>query len=253
MINAVIADDEKMSRNTLRKLLELYCPSVQVLAEAANAAETKEALQQWKPDLLFLDIAMPGQSGIELLSEMEEPPCEVIFVTAHNDFVLQALRLSAADYLLKPVDEQQLIAAVSNAGRRISQKESGQHIRSFLHNMQVKARPLDSQLCIPGVKGFQVVNLSDIIYCEADNTYTIIYLNDNKKLLASRPLMDYELLLQDSLFFRIHKSTLVNMKHIREYQKGDGGFVVMSNGRELEVSRRKKEQFITRMKEVFKY
>lgn len=253
MIHAVIADDEKMSRSTLRKMLELYCPSVQVLAEAANAAETKTALQQWKPDLLFLDIAMPGKSGIELLSEMEEPPCEVIFVTAHNDYVLQAIRLSAVDYLLKPVDEQQLVAAVSNAARRIGQKETSQQIRSFLHNMQVKTRPLDSQLCIPGVKGFQVVNLSDIIYCEADNTYTIIYLDGNKKLLASRPLMDYELLLQDSLFFRIHKSTLVNMKHIREYQKGDGGFVVMSNGKELEVSRRKKEQFITRMKEVFKY
>jgi two-component system, LytTR family, response regulator len=103
------------------------------------------------------------------------------------------------------------------------------------------------------LKGFQVVSLNDIIYCEAENTYTYIHLKDNKKVLASRPLMDYETLLQDSLFFRIHKSTLVNMKHIKEYQKGEGGSVLMNNGRSLEVSRRKKEAFIAKMKEVFKY
>ena len=109
------------------------------------------------------------------------------------------------------------------------------------------------QLCIPSLKGFQVVQVSDVIFCEAENTYTYIHFKDNKKTLASRPLMDYELLLEDSLFFRIHKSTLVNMKHIKEYQKGEGGFVTMTNGKQLEVSRRKKESFVTKMKEVFKY
>ena len=109
------------------------------------------------------------------------------------------------------------------------------------------------QLCIPSVKGFQIVALNDIIYCEGENTYTTIHLKDNKKLTASRPLMDYELMLLDSLFFRIHKSFLVNMKHIKEYQKGEGGVVVMSNGKILEVSRRKKEMFIIRLKETFKY
>ncbi len=253
MIHAIIVDDEKMSRITLRKLLEMYCPAVQIIAEAENALEATVLARELKPDLIFLDVAMPGKNGIDFLKEQEEIKFEVIFVTAHDKYVLQAIRFAAVDYLQKPVEEKLLITAVSNAAKRIQQKSDNQHIETFLHNMKQQTGQQPMQLCIPNIKGFQVVELSDVIYCEAENTYTYIHFKDSKKLLASRPLMDYELMLQDDLFFRIHKSFLINLKHIKEYQKGEGGFVVMSNGIALEVSRRKKEAFLIKMKERFKY
>ncbi|MBP8114801.1 MAG: response regulator transcription factor [Chitinophagaceae bacterium] len=253
MIKTIIVDDEKMSRLTLRKLLEMYCPSVEIIAEAENATEATVLARELKPDLIFLDVAMPGKNGIDFLKEQEEINFEVIFVTAHDKYVLQAIRFAAVDYLQKPVEEKLLVTAVSNAAKRIQQKSTSQHIETFLHNMKHQTGQQPLQLCIPSVKGFQVVELSDIIYCEAGNTYTNIHFKDGKKILASRPLMDYEMMLQDSLFFRTHKSFLINMKHIKEYQKGEGGFVTMSNGKQLEVSRRKKETFLIKMKEVFKY
>lgn len=253
MIRALIVDDEKLSRNTLRKLIEMYCPGVEIIAECENAVEAKLQVGLLNPELVFLDVAMPGKNGIDFLKEFAEIKFEVIFVTAHDKYVLQAIRLAAVDYLQKPVDEKQLATAVTNAGKRISRKTTNLQVQTFMHNAQPKISPREVQLCIPSMKGFQVVQLSDIVYFEAENTYTNIHFNDNRKILASRPLVDYELLLEDSLFFRIHKSTLVNMKHIKEYQKGEGGFVVMSNGKTLEVSRRKKEVFISKMKEVFKY
>jgi len=253
MIKTIIVDDEKMSRLTLRKLLEMYYPSVEIIAEAENATEATVLARELKPDLIFLDVAMPGKNGIDFLKEQEEINFEVIFVTAHDKYVLQAIRFAAVDYLQKPVEEKLLVTAVSNAAKRIQQKSTSQHIETFLHNMKHQTGQQPLQLCIPSVKGFQVVELSDIIYCEAGNTYTNIHFKDGKKILASRPLMDYEMMLQDSLFFRTHKSFLINMKHIKEYQKGEGGFVTMSNGKQLEVSRRKKETFLIKMKEVFKY
>lgn len=253
MIKTIIVDDEKMSRVTLRKLLEMYCPSVEIIAEAENTAEATILTRELKPDLVLLDVAMPGKNGMDFLKEQVEINFEVIFVTAHDKYVLQAIRFAAVDYLQKPVEEKLLVTAVSNAAKRIQQKSTSQHIETFLHNIKQQTGQQPLQLCIPSIKGFQVVELIDIIYCEAENTYTYIHFKDGKKLLASRSLMDYELMLQDSLFFRTHKSYLVNMKHIKEYQKGEGGFVVMSNGKELEVSRRKKESFIIKMKEVFKY
>lgn len=253
MIRAIIIDDEKMSRLTLRKLLELYCPYVEIIAECENANQARNQTASLHPDLVFLDVAMPGKNGIDFLKEQEDISFEVIFVTAHDKYILQAIRFAAVDYLQKPVEEQQLIAAVSNASKRISQKMANQHLKTFLYNLQQQNNQQELQLCIPSVKGFQVVELNDIIYCEAENTYTNIHFKDGKKILASRPLLDYELMLQDNNFFRIHKSSLINVRHIKEYQKGEGGFVVMSNGKALEVSRRKKEPFMTKMKELFKY
>jgi len=253
MIKSIIVDDEKLSRNTLKKLLELHCPEVEVVAECEDAGSASVQVASLKPDLVFLDVAMPGKNGIEFLREYEEINFEVIFVTAHDKYVLQAIRFAAVDYLSKPVEELQLITAVANARKRIASKSANQHMEIFLHNMQQKTNQQEMQLCVPSVKGFQVIKISDIIYCEADNTYTNIYLLNNQKLMASRPLIDYETILQDSSFVRIHKSYLINMKHLKEYQKGEGGTAIMSNGKQLDVSRRKKESFITYMKQYFKY
>jgi len=237
----------------LTKLLELYCPNLQIIGECEDAMVAEKEIERLKPDLIFLDVAMPGKNGIEFLKELKEIKFEVIFVTAHDKYIMQALRMAAVDYLLKPVEEQQLMNAVENAAKRIESKKINNNIETFLHNMSQKQQQQELQLCIPSLQGFQVVQINDVLYCEADNTYTIFHLKNGKKAVASRPLIDYEVLLEDANFFRIHKSSLINMKHIKEYQKGEGGTVIMSDDKALDVSRRKKDLFITRMKEVFKY
>ncbi|MFT3980043.1 MAG: LytTR family DNA-binding domain-containing protein [Ferruginibacter sp.] len=253
MIKAILIDDEQLSRNTLKKMLALYCPTVEVIGEFENAITATAGLQTIQPDLVFLDVAMPGKSGIDFLRSLKQIDFEVIFVTAHDKYILQAIRFAAVDYLQKPVEKDQLMTAVQNAEKRISQKILSQQLQTFLYNLKPKANQQEMQLCIPSLKGFQVVQVSDIIYCEAENTYTNIHFSNNKKILASRQLLDYEVMLQDFQFFRIHKSYLINMKHIKEYQKGEGGFVVTSNNQTLEVSRRKKEGFLEKMKELYKY
>lgn len=253
MIRAIHADDEALSRDTLKKLLEMHCPEVELVAQCENAETARIQIETLKPQLVFLDIAMPGKNGFGLLRDLDEINFEVIFVTAHNEYTIQAIRYSAVDYLLKPIDDDELIQAVERVKKRLKENGSAQAVEAFLHNTQTARSQQEMQLCIPGIRGFQVIKISDIIYCEAENTYTAIYLRQNQKLLASRPLIDYELLLQDAFFIRIHKSYLINMQHLKEYLKGDGGSVIMSNGRELEVSRRKKEYFVAAMKQHFKY
>ncbi|HYG50298.1 MAG TPA: LytTR family DNA-binding domain-containing protein [Flavobacteriales bacterium] len=253
MIKAILIDDEQMSRNTLRKLLEMYCPAVNVIAECEDTVQGNTQIKALNPDLVFLDVAMPGQNGVDFLKSLGKINFEVIFVTAHDKYVLQALRFAAVDYLLKPVEERQLMDAVASAENRIKSKKRESNIDTLLYNLQHKTQASDMQLCIPDLQGFQVVQISDIIYCEAENTYTCFFLKNNREIVASRPLIDYETLLEDSSFVRIHKSTLINMKHIKEYQKGEGGVVIMSNDKALDVSRRKKEHFIAKMKEQFKY
>lgn len=253
MIKAYIIDDEHLSRNTLKNILSKTCPNIEVVAEFENTDSAFYHMATNRPDLIFLDIAMPNKNGIDFLSEFEVIDFEVIFVTAHDQYILQAMHLSAVDYLLKPVVGEELKRAVYNAEKRIQSKSTHLNLNTFLQNIKQQVNYDEMQLCIPTIKGFQVVKLIDIIYCEAENTYTYIHLKDNVKILSSRPLVDYDRLLSDTPFIRIHKSSFINMNHIKEYQKGEGGVVVMSNGKSLDVSRRKKEFFITKMKEKFKY
>jgi two-component system LytT family response regulator len=252
MFKALLVDDEELSRNTLRLMLSKHCPDVEIIGECQNAFEATEKIKSLQPDVCFLDISMPEKSGIDLLRELEEINFEIIFVTAHEKYALQALQMAAVDYLLKPVSEEQLIQAVNRAHKRIQSANENVGIKTFIQNIQKNLHQDDLQLCIPTVKGFQVVFMHDVIYCEADNTYTYLHLKGDKRILSSKHLSEYEKLLADANFVRIHKSYLINMKHIKEYQKGEGGAVIMTNGSTLDVSRRKKEEFINKVKQHFK-
>lgn len=253
MIKTLIIDDEFVSRNVLGKLLEMHCPLVEVVKTCTNADEGKAAIQQLQPQLVFLDISMPGKSGLDMLKEIPDVNFEVIFVTAFHEYTIQAIRFSAIDYLLKPVDKDELIAAVNRVKEKLEITEQKEPVQAFLYNMQQTQLQQEMQLCLPGLKGFQIIKIKEIVYCEAENTYTAIHLQNGQKLIASRPLIDYDVMLQDVSFFRIHKSYLINLQHLKEYVKGEGGSVFMSTGKELEVSRRKKDVFVNRIKEVFKY
>jgi len=255
MIKAILVDDEVRLLSSLQLMLERNCPQVSVAAVCRSADEAFKAINAMDPDLVFLDIAMPGKDAFELLNDLGEVQFQIIFVTAHNQYSLRAFKFSALDYLLKPVDEEELVAAVNKAESAIvKERDLKKGLQALIHNLKSQ-NDLSQQtkLCLATLAGFTVVSLSDIIYCEADGAYTYFYLLEDKKICVSRPLSDYELLLGEAGFLRIHKSFLVNLNHTREYRRGEGGTVILSNGAELFVSRRKKELFLEKVKGLFKY
>jgi two-component system LytT family response regulator len=252
-IKTILIDDEPRGLTSLQRLLELNCPDVNVVQCCSSADEASKAIAGLQPELVFLDIAMPGKNGFELLHELPEINFEIIFVTAHDSFTSQALHLSAVDYLLKPVDDDLLVDAVKRAARRIRDKDGKQQIETYLHNVSQKGTAQKLKLCIPSMKGFQVVDIRDIQYCEASSNYTNFYFTNRTLICASKPIHEYETLLEDAGFVRVHKSYVVNLDHITEYLRGEGGSVLLSGGKEIEVSRRKKEVLMQRMKEHFKF
>lgn len=252
-MKAILVDDEPDGIRTLHKLLQLHCPEVQVVASCSNADIAKQQILQWEPDVVFLDIQMPGKTGIDLLTELSSKEFEIIFVTAHNEYMLQALQYSAADYLLKPVDEDRLMEAVQRVVLRLQTGKKAEHKSALLHNLSQSGNPAEMRLCLPTLKGFIVLKLEEIIYCEAERSYTVFHLDGNKTVTVSKPLLEYDQILTDTSFLRIHKSFLINLHHVKEYHRGEGGMVIMSNNAEIEVSRRKKDQFLMKIKEVFRY
>lgn len=252
-IKTILVDDEPRGLVSLQKLLQLNCPEVDVAACCNSAEEATNAISQLHPQLVFLDIAMPGKTGLDLLGELKKISFEIIFVTAHNNYMTQAFHFSAIDYILKPVDDELLVEAVKRAAKRIEEKSGGQHIETFLHNIGHKNGSQKMKLCIPSLKGFQVVDIQDIIYCEASGNYTNFHFMNRTLICASKPILEYEELLSDCNFVRTHKSFLINLEHIKEYIRGEGGSVILSNNHEVEVSRRKKEILMTKMKEFYKF
>lgn len=253
MIRTILVDDEPRGLNTLKKLLQEYCPELKIVAECGDADAAKEKIELLEPQLVFLDISLPGKSSFDLLTELVNINFEIIFVTAHNQYALQAFRYSAVDYLVKPIDEDLLADAVKRALKRISATNINSHITTLLHNIQKPQQGQEMKLCIPSLKGFQVVDLKDILYCEASGSYTNLHFADNNIICSAKPIYEYEELLTDAGFVRIHKSFLVNLIHIGEYTRGEGGSIKLSNGKEIEVSRRKKDLFLSKMKSHYKY
>lgn len=252
-LRTILVDDEPRGLNSLEKLLQINCPEVTTIATCTNVDDAIQKITVLQPDLVFLDIAMPVKNGFELLKELKGHRFEVIFVTAHNQFMIEAFHFSAIDYLLKPIDDELLIDAVRRARKRILEKAGDKNIETFLHNVQQKQTPGNMKLCIPSLKGFQVVELNDILFAEAAGNYTNFYFTDQPFICTSKPINEYERLLSDVGFVRIHKSFLINLFHIKEYVRGEGGSVILSNGKEIEVARRKKDIFINKMKEYYKY
>lgn len=252
-MKALLVDDEPDGIRTLTKMLELNCPEVEIAAACSNALAAKEKLEEIHPDVLFLDIRMPGKTGLEMLAELPVKDFEVIFVTAHNEYMLQAFQFSAVDYLMKPVDEDRLVEAVERVKKRLHREKNTAQSEALLHNISKAGSPAEMRLCLPTQKGFTIVKLEEILYCEAERSYTVFHFTNSRPVVVSKPLYDYEKLLTDTSFLRIHKSFLVNLHHVKEYLRGEGGSIIMTNGTEIEVSRRKKEQFLERIRDVFRY
>lgn len=251
-MKAILVDDEPDGIRTLQKMLGVHCPGVNIVATCPNAAVAKQQIELLKPDVVFLDIQMPGKTGLEMLTDISPKDFEVIFVTAYNEYMLQALQYSAADYLLKPVDEDRLVEAVHRVEQRLNTAKKEDRTNALMYNLSQVGQPSAMRLCLPTLKGFIVLKLEEILYCEAERSYTVFHLDNGKTVTVSKPLAEYDQLLQDTSFLRVHKSFLVNMLHVKEYQRGEGGVVIMSNGAEIEISRRKKDIFLMKVKEVFR-
>lgn len=249
----MIVDDEPRGVSSLQKLLQINCPQVHVIATADNADDAKEKIVRLQPQLLFLDIAMPQKNGFDLLGELPAIDFEIIFVTAHDNYLMQAFHFSAVDYLLKPVDDELLRNAVTRAARRLESPDR-LPLDTLLQNIKQGNESVHKRkLCIPSLRGFQVVSIQDIVYCEASSNYTNFHFTNRPLICASKPIHEYDSLLNDCNFVRIHKSFLVNLEHVTEFIKGEGGSVVLSNGHIAEVSRRKKDHLMSKMKEYFRF
>jgi two-component system LytT family response regulator len=252
-MKAILIDDEPDGIRTLKKLLELNCPDVEILACFTDAMHAQQKVMQLNPDIVFLDIQMPGKTGLDFLNELPERNFEVVFVTAHNEYILQALQFSAADYLMKPVDEDRLVEAVHRTKKRIGKNKPQENTDALLYNLGKAGSPSEMRLCLPSLKGFSILTLQEIVYCEAQRSYTVFHLTNNKSIIVSKPLYDYDKILEGTVFFRIHKSYLINLLHVKEYLRSEGGTVLMSNGKSIEISRRRKDLFLSKVKEVFKF
>lgn len=244
MINAVIIDDEKKCISLLKHLIENHCADINIVAEAENAAQGIQAIQQHKPDLVFLDIEMPDKTGFELLNSLPDVQFDIIFTTAYNHYAIKAIRFSALDYLLKPVDLDELKSALARAYKKHNKKDQKESVETLMHNVR-SAQPHFSRISLSTQDGLVILHVNEIIYCEASGTYTLFFLKNKEKIIVSKTLKEYEELLKDHHFLRVHNSFLINLDEVKKYIKGDGGSVIMSNGDEVFVSKRRKEEFLT--------
>ena len=247
MIRTIIIDDEPSAVNVLILLLQKKCKEdVEIIATSYSPLEGKSLIEQHKPDLVFLDIEMPGMTGIDLLRSFSNPAFRVIFVTAFDAYAVEAFRLSVIDYLLKPLEGEDVIRAVKKIKNDISKNENSlnvqlQQLEKLLLQKMVAGEP---RIGIGMSDKIVFVNIHDILYCEATGSYTCVYLQDGKKMLASKLLGEFESQLKDYRFYRIHHSFLINLNRVKEFQRHDGGYVIMENNKQLEVSQRKRKDFL---------
>jgi len=243
MIKAIIVEDEKMSRETLHRLLQKYCPTVEVVAEAGGYRKGVEEIRKFNPDVIFLDIQMPDGSGFKLLEEIAQIDFEIIFTTAYDQFAIKAIKYSALDYLLKPIIPQDLIEAIDRVEQKKAEKVRRKNLEAGLEGSE-KKDDRSQKIVLSTSDMIHVINVDDIIRCESDNYYTYYYFVDGRKLLVSKTLKENEEMLSQYEFIRPHKSHLVNIKYIKSYVRQDGGYILMSDGTHIPVSRRKKEKMM---------
>lgn len=247
MIRALIVDDEKKARDLLSILLKENCPQVEIAGMAASVKEAHETIMKLKPDLVFLDIEMAGETGFDLLARFESITFSIIFITAFDKYALKALKFSALDYLLKPVDEKELVQAVKKAEKEQDSGDLKQKLDIFLKGYYSL---IDNKIAISSMEGFEFIEINDIIRCEAEGKYTDCYLVNDRKIVATKNIKEFEDILSTHRFFRVHHSHLINLRFIKNYHKGRGGYVVMIDGATIPVAERKKDEFLSSLQKI---
>jgi len=250
MIKALLVDDEVNNLESLQFLLHNDCEGIEVVGKANNAGQARNWLEHYTADVIFLDINMPGENGFQFLSSLVTQNFKVVFVTAYEEYAIQAIKASALDYILKPVNIVELKAAVEKVKRSLSSPvlaEQNQRLMEyFLQTVNKKITP--KKIALPQLSGISFIEVDDIVSLQGDGNYTVIHLNSMQKLVITKTLKDFEELLDQTQFARIHKSYIVNLKYIKEYSTTDGGIVKMTDGNQWSISRRQLESFLEKMK-----
>jgi two-component system, LytTR family, response regulator len=243
MIKAILIDDEVHCLDTLSMLISDYCPEVQVMERCMSAKQGLSAIEKHQPALVFLDIEMPAMNGFELLEQFTEISFAIIFTTSYDQYAIKAIRFSALDYLLKPIDPKELIVAV-NKIKNQKQLPAAEQFQMLLNQVQHKEAGF-KKIAVPTAEGFELIPADQVIRCEADDNYTYLYLKNKNKIVACRTLKEMEELLLDFNFFvRVHHSYLVNLNEVTKYVRGEGGYLVMSDGATVNVSRSRKDSLM---------
>jgi two-component system, LytTR family, response regulator len=253
MIRTIIVDDEPSAVNVLSLLLKKKCKDdVEIIATSGSPQEGRELILKHAPDLVFLDIEMPGMTGIDLLRSFTNPGFQVVFVTAYDAYAVEAFRLSAVDYLLKPVEADDVVKAVQKIKHDIQKNQHSITARlEVLEKLLLNnTTPMETKIGIGMSDKIVFVNIHDILYCEAQGAYTEVYLKDDKKMMASKSLGDFETQLAPHKFFRIHHHYLINLNQVKEFQRQDGGYVILENNRQLDVSQRKRREFLEAIQDI---
>jgi two-component system LytT family response regulator len=246
----VIVDDESDAVSFIRSIIEDYIPQLEVVATANSAKEGVIAITKAQPELVFLDVEMPNGNGFSLLEQFPEKSFDVIFVTAFNHYAIQAIKFSAVDYILKPINIKEFIGAVTKVlENKLSHAHSGQNYNLLFENLK---STLPSKLAIPTSEGMEYLNTANIIRIEADRSYSWFYLANGRKILVSRNLKEYHELLANRNFFRPHNSHLINLEYVKKYIRQDGGSIQLSDGSEVPVARGKKDLFLAHMDRLIK-
>jgi two-component system, LytTR family, response regulator len=249
MITALLVDDEQNNLDNLEFMLRHDCQGVDVIGKAHNASEARDWLGKHSVDLVFLDINMPGETGFDLLKSLPDHPFKVVFVTAYSEYSLQAIKASAVDYLLKPVNIEDLQTAIERVkkmyGNNLAIEQSQQLLKQLLLTANYNSLP--TKIALPQLGGIKYVDVDDIVSLEADGNYTILHKTDMQKIVVSKSLKEFDDLLNPSVFVRIHKSYIINLHYVKEYHTTDGGIVKMTDGNEWSLSRRQQDVFLERM------
>ena len=249
MIRTIIIEDEQRSRQMLYEILAKQFKNITVLAACENADEGKQAIQELHPDLVFSDIELKEKSAFDMLQQLETIDFEVIFTTAYEKYAIRAIKFSALDYLLKPFCTEDITNAVNHYQTKQHKRQSNHQFDVLFHNLKGIQKG-SKKIALPTTNGLLIISLKEIIQCQADVNYTLFFTIDKKKVVVTKTLKEFEELLEDYDFIRVHNSHLINLAHVEKYIKGEGGMVIMSDGSKVDVSRRKKDEFLNRLKDI---
>lgn len=252
MLRALIIDDEPNNIDNLTALLGKHCPDVIMAGSAGQADEGKKLILELGPDLVFLDIQMPGKNGFDLLSSLDSYGFEIIFVTAYDQYGIQAVKFAALDYLLKPVNIEELKKAVQKAVEKSRLKKQNLQLENLIHLLKQQQQKEEHRIALPTARETRFAYPADIVRCESSNNYSFFYFSSGEKLIVSRPIYEYEELLTPYGFIRCHQSHLVNKKYIRSWIKEDGGYLLLSDNTQLPVSRQRKDIIKTELENIRK-
>jgi len=245
-LRTIVVDDEPDARGFITSIATEYCPSVDIVGTAGDIREGVDRINGLKPDLVFLDVEMPHGTGFDLLTEFPDKDFDVIFITAFNHYAIQAIRFSAVDYILKPININEFIAAVDKVvkKRAVSSDRGNDNVKALLENLRTG---MPSRLAIPTSDGMEYINPKEIIRLEAERSYSWFFITGNRKILVSRHLKEFQELLDDRYFFRPHNSHLINLKYVKKFIRRDGGYIEMMDGASIPVSRTRRELFLAHM------